>query len=104
MAFSPGPGVRALPGGQLSSGEESTGRSGSQLCLLAEDEGPMGHCPISYVASAVGLPSCTDCSLRDPGEKIAISPGPGIRDLSGGQLEQLEKKRRSRGYKLKRKK
>ena len=104
MAFSPGPGVRALPGGQLSSGDESTQRSESQLCLLAEDEGLMGHCPISYVASAAGLPSCTDCSLRDPGEKISISPGPGIRALSGGQLEHLENKRRSRRYKLERNK
>ena len=49
------PGIRALPGGQLSSGKEGALGSGSQLCLLAEDEGPKGPCPRSSVASAVHM-------------------------------------------------
>jgi hypothetical protein len=42
MVFSPGPTVRALPGGQLSSVGESAQGSGAQFCLLAEDGGPKG--------------------------------------------------------------
>jgi hypothetical protein len=44
-------GVRALSGSLLSSGKEGALGSGSQLCLLAEDEGPKGPCPRSSVAS-----------------------------------------------------
>jgi hypothetical protein len=50
------PGVRALPGGQLSSDREGVQGSGSLLCLLAEDEGPEGPCPRSSVAS---VPMCS---------------------------------------------
>jgi hypothetical protein len=35
-------GVRTLPVGQLTSGKECAQGSGSQLCLLAEDEDPTG--------------------------------------------------------------
>ena len=45
------PGVRALSVGQLSSGQEGAQGSGSQVCLLAKDEGLMGPCPRSSVAS-----------------------------------------------------
>jgi hypothetical protein len=68
------PVVKALSAGKLSSGREGEQKSGSQLCLLAEDEGPKGPCPRSSVASAVHALSCTDWSLRDPGYKMAISP------------------------------
>jgi hypothetical protein len=44
-------GIRALPVGRLSSGKEGAQGSWSELCLLAEDEGPMGPCPRSSVAS-----------------------------------------------------
>ena len=56
------PGVRALPGGRLSSGREGSQGSGSQLCLLAEDEGLKGPCPRSFVASATHVLSCVDWS------------------------------------------
>ena len=50
------PGVRAFPGGLLSSGKEGeTQGSGSQLLLLAEDEGPNGSCPKSLLLL---LPKC----------------------------------------------
>ena len=39
------------PVGRLFSGKEGAQGSGSQLCLLAEDEGPKGPCPRSSVAS-----------------------------------------------------
>ena len=52
------PGVRTLPVGRLFSGKEGAQGSGSQLCLLVEDEGQMGPCPRSSVASvAHGLSS-----------------------------------------------
>jgi hypothetical protein len=46
------PGVRALPGGRLSSGREGAQESGAQLCLLAADEGPKGPFLRSSLASA----------------------------------------------------
>jgi hypothetical protein len=49
------PGVRDLLQGRLSSGKEGALGSGSELCLLAEDEGPKGSCPRSSVASAAHL-------------------------------------------------
>ena len=52
--------VRALFSGKLSSGKEGAQKSGSQLCLLAEDEGLKGPCPRSSVASATYVLS------RDP--------------------------------------
>ena len=45
------PGVRALPVGRLSSGKEGAQGSGSDLHLVAEDEGLKGPCPRSSVAS-----------------------------------------------------
>ena len=51
------PGVRALPVSRLSSDKEVAQVSGSQLGLLAEDEGPKGPCPISSVASVAHMPS-----------------------------------------------
>jgi hypothetical protein len=56
------PGVRALPGGQLSSGKEHAQGSGSQLCFLADDEGPMLPCTRSSIASAPHVLSCRDLS------------------------------------------
>jgi hypothetical protein len=50
------PGVTALSEGWLSSGREGVQRSGSQLCLLDEDEGPKDPCPRSSVAS---VPACS---------------------------------------------
>jgi hypothetical protein len=41
-------------------GREGLQRSGSQLCLLAENEGPKGHCPRSSDASVVCMLSCMD--------------------------------------------
>jgi hypothetical protein len=68
------PVVRALSTGKLSSCREGAQRSGAQLRLLPEEEGPNGPCPRSSVASvACGL-SCTDWSLRDPRYKIVLSP------------------------------
>jgi hypothetical protein len=49
------PGVRTLPVDRLSSGKEGTQGSGSQLCLLAEDEGPKEPCPRSSVASVADI-------------------------------------------------
>ena len=63
------PRVKALPGGSLSSGREGGQRSGSQLCLLADDEGLKGPCPRSSVASEAHVLSCVHWSLRDPGYK-----------------------------------
>ena len=63
------PGVRALPVGQLSSAQWS----GSQLCLLAEDEGPKGPCPRSSFASVACVLSCADWSMRDLGYKMVLS-------------------------------
>jgi hypothetical protein len=71
---SPESGARALPGGRLSSGWEGAQRSGSQFGLLAEDEGLKGPCPRSSVASAAHLLSCMDCSPRDLGYKMVLSP------------------------------
>jgi hypothetical protein len=42
MVFLPGPAVRTLPGGQLSSGRESEQRSGALFFLLTDDVGPKG--------------------------------------------------------------
>jgi hypothetical protein len=56
------PEVSALPGGQLSSGGEGVQGSGSQLCLLAEDEGPKVPCLRSFVASVPHVLSCVDWS------------------------------------------
>lgn len=60
--------------------------SGTQLVLLAEDEGQKETLPRSYVASAACALSCTDCSLWVPGYKMAFSPGPTDRILPGGHL------------------
>jgi hypothetical protein len=49
------PGVRAFLVGQLSSGKEGAQGSVSQLCLLVEDEDPMGPCPRSSVASVAHM-------------------------------------------------
>ena len=49
------PGVRALPGGQLSSGKEGVQESVPQLCLLAEDEGPKEPCLIISVVFAAHM-------------------------------------------------
>jgi hypothetical protein len=56
------PGVRAFPGGRLSSGGEGAHGSGSQICLLAEDEGLKGPCPRNFVASVIHVLSCLDWS------------------------------------------
>jgi hypothetical protein len=45
------PGVRAFPVSRLSSGKEVAQGSGSQLCLLAEDECLKGPCARNFVAS-----------------------------------------------------
>ena len=66
--------VRALSVGKLSSGREDAQKSGSQLCLLTEDEGQKGPCPRSSVASVALVLSCSNWSLRDPGYKMALSP------------------------------
>jgi hypothetical protein len=50
---------------------EGAQRSGAEICLLAEDEGPKGPCPRSYVASAACVLSCADWTLWDPGYKMA---------------------------------
>ena len=44
-------GIIGLPVGQLSSGKEGVQWSGSQPCLLADDEGLKGLCLRSSVAS-----------------------------------------------------
>ena len=51
------PVVRALPVGRITFDKEGSQGSGSQLCLLAEDEGPKGPCPRSSVASVAHMPS-----------------------------------------------
>ena len=51
------PVVRALPVGRITFDKEGSQGSGSQLCLLAEDEGPKGPCPKSSVASVAHMPS-----------------------------------------------
>jgi hypothetical protein len=149
------PVVGALSAGKLSSYREGAQRSGTQLCLLGEDEGPKGTltkklccfcslcallcrlisegcriqdgvltwswgqshpwrptllcqgkvnrglgfssaswlkmktqrdpCPRSYVASPAHMLSCADCSLGDPGYKMAFLPGPLVEFLSGWQ-------------------
>jgi hypothetical protein len=53
---------------------EGAQRSGAQLCLLAEDEGPKGPCPRSFVASGTHMLSYMDWSLRDQGFKMVLSP------------------------------
>jgi hypothetical protein len=49
-------------------------RCGSELCLLAEDEGPQGLCPRSYVFSAACVLSSADWSLGDLKYKMVSSP------------------------------
>ena len=66
--------VRVLSAGKLSSCQEGAQRSGAQICLLSEDEGPKGSCPRSSVASVAHVLSCVDWSLRDPGYKMVLSP------------------------------
>ena len=68
------PVVRALSSGKLSCGKGGTQRSGSQLCLLAEDESSKRTCLRSSVASGACVFSCVDWSLRNGGYKMAISP------------------------------
>ena len=60
-------GARALSGGQFSFGMEGGQSSGSQLYLLAEDEGLKRPYQRSSVASVVRVLSCEDWSLRDLG-------------------------------------
>jgi hypothetical protein len=67
------PVVRAFSVGKLFSCREGSQRSEAQIYLLAEDEGPKGHCP-SSVASGAHLLSCADCSLRDQGYNMLLSP------------------------------
>jgi hypothetical protein len=62
--------VRALSEGKHSSFREGAQRSGDQLCLLAEEEGPKGPCTRSYVAFAAHVLSYAAWSLRDPGYEI----------------------------------
>jgi hypothetical protein len=57
MVFSPGPAVRALPGGQLSSGGESVQRLAAQFFLLTEDVDPKGN--VSHKLSGF----CCPCTL-----------------------------------------
>ena len=66
--------VRALSGGKFSCCREGAQRSGSQICLLSENEGPKGPCSRSSVASVAHMLFCSDWSLRDPGYKMALSP------------------------------
>ena len=68
------PVVRALPVGRITFDKEGSQGSGSQLCLLAEDEGPKGPCPRSSVASVAHVLSIVDWSLSFPGYKMALSP------------------------------
>jgi hypothetical protein len=70
------PVVRALFAGKLSCCREVAQRSGSQLCLLAEDEGLNGSCSRSSVASVAHVLSCSDWSLRDLGYKMVLSTEP----------------------------
>jgi hypothetical protein len=65
---------RALSTGKLSSYMEGTKRSGSQLCLLAEDEFPKGTFQRSSLVSVGHILSFVDWSLRDPGYKVVLSP------------------------------
>ena len=73
MAPSPASAVRALPSRHLSSGGEvariSRAQNGvfSRSCVTSA-------CPRSYVASAVSTLTCADWSLRDPGNKMVLSP------------------------------
>jgi hypothetical protein len=60
--------VRALFAGKLSSCTDCPRKSGAQIHLLAEDEGPKGPCPRSSVASAAHK----QCGL--------LSERPGIQD------------------------
>ena len=68
------PVVRALSAGKLSSPREGAQRSGAQIHLLAEDEGPKGPCPRSSVASVAHALSWADWSLRDSGYKMTLLP------------------------------
>ena len=61
------PGVRALPVDGLSSGKEGAQVSGSQRCLLAEDEGPKGPYLRSSVASVAHVLSGDQEVLGVPG-------------------------------------
>ena len=66
--------VRALSSGNLSSCREGAQRSGAQIHLLVEDEGPKGPCPRSSVASVTHMVSHLHWSLRGAGYKMALSP------------------------------
>jgi hypothetical protein len=61
----------------LSSCREGIQRSGAQIHLLAEVEGPKGPCPRSSVAPVAHMLSCADWCLRDPGYKMVLSPESG---------------------------
>jgi len=50
--------------------------SGAQIHLLAEDEGPKGSCPRTFVASVAQVLSYADLTLRDQGYKVVVSPEP----------------------------
>jgi hypothetical protein len=69
--------VSILSVGKLPSCRESGQRSGSWLCLLAEDKGPNWPYQRMLVASVVHVLSCKDWSLRDLGYKVEFSPRPG---------------------------
>jgi hypothetical protein len=66
--------ARAYSAAKLSSCREGAQRSESQLCLLAEDEGPKGPCPRSSVASVACVLSCVDWSVKAQGYKMVLSP------------------------------
>jgi hypothetical protein len=83
MALSPALAVRALPGGQVSSGGEGSRMSGARK----------GDCPRSCVTSAVCsltllslLVPLYRVSQRDPGHKMAPPPALAVRALPGGHL------------------
>lgn len=63
------PVVRALSAGKLSACMEGIQKSGTQIHLLAEDEGSKGPCPRSSVASATHMLFCIDWYQwsQDPG-------------------------------------
>jgi hypothetical protein len=73
------PVFRALSAGKLSSCRGGAQRSGAQICLLDEDEGPKGPCLRNSVSSAAPQLFWAAWSLRDPGYKMVLSPD------SGGQ-------------------
>jgi hypothetical protein len=62
-------------------------RSVSWLKMKAQN----GACPRSYIVSAIFRLSCSDCSLRDPGYKMALSPALEVIDLLGSHTSSVGK-------------